>query len=302
MTGWDPGGRGSCIACAVAAARIDTGPGRAFATARGATMFRFLLTALLALSAWTWIAPPAARAGHCLAYVQGVPGLVPAGFIPIQSPGTVRITYVGHSTFRLRTPAGVVIATDYAGYAGAGPVPTVVTMNHAHETHYTDFPDPAIEHVLRGWNPRGGPAEHRLTVADVHIRNVPTDIRGFGLTVEPFGNSIFIFEVAELCIGHLGHLHHELTPEHLAKLGRLDIVFAPVDGSYTLDLDSMIAVLRDLRASLVIPMHFFGGASLDVFLAGMRDAFEVRIARDATIEVSLESLPERPTVLVLPGY
>ncbi|NIX22805.1 MAG: Zn-dependent hydrolase, partial [Actinobacteria bacterium] len=93
---------------------------------------------------------------------------------------------------------------------------------------YTDFPDPAIEHVLRGWNPEGGPAEHDLDVGDVHIRNVPTDIRGWSGLVEPDGNSIFIFEVADLCIGHLGHLHHRLSDADLALIGRLDVVFAPV--------------------------------------------------------------------------
>ncbi len=40
------------------------------------------------------------------------------------------------------------IATDYAGYAGGGT--DVVTMNRAHPTHFTDRPDPAIRHVLRG--------------------------------------------------------------------------------------------------------------------------------------------------------
>ena len=30
-------------------------------------------------------------------------------------------------------------------------VPDVVTMNNAHETHWTALPDPAIPHVLRGW-------------------------------------------------------------------------------------------------------------------------------------------------------
>ena len=44
-------------------------------------------------------------------------------------------------------------------------------------------------------------------VDDVYIRNVPTDIRSWGGELERDGNSIFIFEVADLCIGHLGHLH-----------------------------------------------------------------------------------------------
>lgn len=253
------------------------------------------------LSSAVILAVQPARASQCIAYVQQQPGIVPAGFQAVQSAGAVEITYVTHSTFRLKTPAGVVIATDYAGYAGQGALPTVVTMNHAHETHFTPFPDPGIEYVLRGWNPEGGPANHKLTVADVYIRNVSTDIRSWGGGVERFGNSIFIFEVADLCIGHLGHLHHKPTAEQMALIGRLDVVFAPVDGSHTLDLPSMIEVLKDLRASLVIPMHYFGSRSLNIFLGGMAGDFDIRISRSPTIEVSLRSLPKQPTVLVLGG-
>ncbi|GAB4364658.1 MAG: MBL fold metallo-hydrolase [Kiloniellaceae bacterium] len=263
-------------------------------------MARFL-TAVVLLLGLLALLPAAARASQCVAYVERQPGIVPVRFETAQSAGAVEIAYITHSTFRVKTPAGVVIATDYAGYAGTGPVPTVVTMNHAHETHFTPFPDPAIRHVLRGWNPEGGPADHKLTVEDVYIRNVPTDIRSWGGTVEPFGNSIFIFEVADLCIGHLGHLHHKPTAEQLALIGRLDVLFAPVDGSYTLDLPSMIEVLQELRANLVIPMHYFGSRSLNVFLAGMAADFDIRMAQGASIEVSLRSLPKQPTVLVLGG-
>lgn len=263
-------------------------------------MLRLPFVAVLAV---VWALPALAdRPSRCIAFVERAPGVVPVKLARVQAAAPeVEIAYVGHSTFRLTTPAGVIIATDYAGYAGLGPVPHVVTMNHAHETHYTDFPDPAIEYVLRGWNPEGGPAEHHLGVKDVLVRNVSTDIRGYAGTVEPDGNSIFIFEVADLCIGHLGHLHHKPDAEQLAKIGRLDVVFAAVDGGTTLDLPSMIEVLKDLRASLVIPMHYFGSGSLNVFLAGMAGDFDIRVSRSATIEVSLRSLPQRPTVLVLGG-
>lgn len=265
------------------------------------TRLLFGVTAYLALLSSLVLLPVAALASNCIAYVEQRPGVIPVSFAPVQASGSVEITYVGHSTFRLETPAGVVIATDYNGYAGRGSAPSVVTMNHAHETHFTPFPDPAIEHVLRGWNPEGGAAVHDLTVADVYIRNVPTDIRSWGGTVERFGNSIFIFEVADLCIGHLGHLHHKPDAEQLARIGRLDVVFAPVDGSMTLDLPSMIEVLQDLRASLVIPMHYFGSRSLDAFLAGMAGDFDIRMSRGPTVEVSLRTLPKQPTVLVLGG-
>ncbi|MHA1529832.1 MAG: MBL fold metallo-hydrolase [Alphaproteobacteria bacterium] len=245
-------------------------------------------------------------ASNCYAFVEGVPGVRYAnlganlGSVAAAAAREVTITNVGHSTFRIETEQGVVIATDYFGASGEGRLPDVVTMNKAHETHFTDFPDPAIPHVMRGWNPEGrGPANHLLRLRDVTIRNVTTDIRGWG-TPEKDANSIFVFEVADLCIGHLGHLHHELTEAHYALLGRLDIVMAPVDGSFTLEIGKMIAVLKTLRASLVLPMHAFGQYSLTKFLDGMKDAFEIAIHDGRTITVSLDTLPSRSTVMVLP--
>lgn len=216
------------------------------------------------------------------------------------APRSVRITYVAHSTFRIETEEGVTILTDFFGAKGSGPEPDVVTMNHAHETHYTDNPGD-IPYVLRGWDHDGkGPADYKLRVRDVTIRNVTTDIRGYG-GPEADGNSIFIFEVADLCIGHLGHLHHVPSEAHYAKIGRLDIIMAPVDGTFTLSLPQMIETLKTLKARVVLPMHAFGTYSLEQFLIGMSDEFAVKVNPTPDITVSLDSLPGEPTVLVLPS-
>jgi L-ascorbate metabolism protein UlaG (beta-lactamase superfamily) len=263
------------------------------------------LFVLAVLAVWTLPSglAQATTASRCIAFVEGPRRAMPAALPAAVAVPEVEITYVTHSTFRLRTAAGVVIATDYAGYFGAGAPPHVATMNHAHETHYTDYPDTAIKHVLRGWNPAGsGPAKHHLVLDDVLVRNVATDIRSWGGLVEPYGNSIFIFETADLCIGHLGHLHHMPTRDQFAQIGRLDIVFAAVDGGLTLDHPTMIAVLKELRASLVIPMHYFGRDTLQAFLVGMAAEFAIRVHDSATTTVTLPGLPRRPTVLVLPGY
>ncbi|MEL6587848.1 MAG: MBL fold metallo-hydrolase, partial [Pseudomonadota bacterium] len=73
----------------------------------------------------------------------------------------------------------------------------------------------------------------------------------------------------------------------------------PVDGGLTLDLPTMIRVLQRLRSSVVIPMHWWGRGSLDRFLAGMSEEFAVDVRDASSLEVSLRSLPSRPTVVVL---
>ncbi|WP_339949425.1 MBL fold metallo-hydrolase [uncultured Albimonas sp.] len=239
---------------------------------------------------------------------QSVAGILPeARYVRLaqvapEEAGEVTIRFVGHSTYLIETGGGVSIATDFNGWAGPVEVPTVVTMNHAHETHWTANPDPRIPHVFRGWpDPGQEKAEIWEEVGDVLVRNVPTDIRGWGGGREPNGNSIFIYEVGQLCIGHLGHLHHTLGPDHYAAIGRLDIVMAAVDGGSTLNLPDMIALLKRVRASVVLPMHYWGYSSLDRFVAGMSDQFRI-VNAEAVGELTLtpRTLPAEPTVYILP--
>ena len=217
----------------------------------------------------------------------------------------VRLTFVGHATFLIESPQLVRIVTDYNDYVRPPVLPDIVKMNHAHSTHYTDRPDPAIKYVLRGWGDTPEqPAIWDLKYRDVRVRNVPTNIRSYyGSTItERHGNSIFIFEVANLCIAHLGHLHHTLTQQQLNEIGRLDVVMVPVDGTYTLDLEGMMEVLTALKAPLMIPMHFFGGYTLERFLDRARKQWDVETAEIPSIVVSKATLPANPKVLVLPGY
>lgn len=213
----------------------------------------------------------------------------------------VRITYVGHSTFFIETPGGVKIATDYNGWYKPPALPTVVTMNKAHSSHYTTNPEPGIEYVLHGWQDGSDEgADHDVVVGDTYIRNVPTDIRGWGGAMEPNGNSIFIFEVAGLCIGHLGHLHHELTEKQYAEIGRLDVLMVPVDGGLTMGAESMSRVVQRLRSALILPMHR-RGPPISQFLSMFGKGFDAVTDDDATVTVSIRNLPKRPTIHILSG-
>ena len=240
---------------------------------------------------------------HCIALANDIDGaryVHKASYNVDVAIETVRIHYIAHASFLIRTAGGLNMVTDFTGFTGSAPmIPDVVTMNHAHETHWTAFPDPAIPHVLPGWGEFGQGIDHRIDLGEVLVRNVSTDIRSQFSGIEDNGNSIFIFEVAGLCIGHLGHLHHEPNDEQYAAIGRLDVVMAAVDGGMTVDTATMMRIIDRLRSSIVIPMHWFGDFTLNQFLDGMRDTFQVVDVGGPALDVSLDRLPSRPTIMVL---
>jgi len=231
------------------------------------------------------------------------PRLVPAALrLVALASDQVRITFIGHATFLIESPKLVRIATDYNDYVKPPLVPDIATMNHAHSTHYTDRPDPAIKYVLRGWRDDGKPAAYDLSYEDVRVRSVATNIRDWNGATERHGNSIFVFEIGSLCIAHLGHLHHTLSQQQLDEIGRIDAVMVPVDGSYTLDIDGMIEVLQSLKAPLMLPMHYFSTYGLERFLDRIDGKFPVEYNETPSIVVSRPTLPATPKFLVLPGH
>jgi len=267
-------------------------------TARGAVCCGIALM-LLSLAG-------AAAEAACTA-VAGLPFSYTAASVgaPAIPAGHVGIGFLGHASFLIESPGGVRIVTDYNAYIRPDELPDIVTMNHAHSSHFTDLPDPGIKLVLRGWNTGNGAADYDITFGDVRVRNVPTNIRDGALRgdggTEYGGNSIFVFDVAELCIAHLGHLHHTLTPQHVAQLGPIDVLLAPVDGTWTLGHEDLIEVIEQIRPALVIPMHYFSGRILETFLAKSAARYPVRRNDDSSIVLSREELPKRTKILVVPA-
>ena len=124
----------------------------------GHAMLRFLAVAIALLA--SPIVPAAAQQqplrSECLAMANATPRAIPVGLRRTAAKAEeVAITYVGHSTYYIDTPGGVRIATDFNGAYRTGRLPDIVTMNRAHSTHYTLFPDPKIPHVLHGWGEGG---------------------------------------------------------------------------------------------------------------------------------------------------
>src|SRR6266571_4999302 len=236
---------------------------RAFAMLRSIAVVFAMLGALIASAA----AQEPSRS-ECLAMANAPPRATPVSLRRLAAKtDEVVITYAGHSTYYIDTPGGVRIATDFSGAYRTGRLPDVVTMNRAHSTHYTLFPDSHIPHVTTDIRRYFGDDSNAEMIRD--------------------GNSIFIFEVAGLCIGHLGHLHHKLDESHFAAIGRLDIVMVPIDGSYTMSLDGISEITQRLRASVVLPMHRFM-TPLDEFMRRIGQQFEIDVRTGRTLRISRE--------------
>ena len=254
-------------------------------------MIRALTAAVLLAAApaasWAACAPVASNAARVWRAADGDP--------------SVQITFLGHASFLIETPDHVRAVTDYSGLFSPVAPPDLVTMNHAHTSHFTMHPDPRIRHVLHGWQEGPKPPMHEVTLRDLRVTNLPTNIRDWGGGTEINGNSIFIFESAGLCIAHLGHLHHLLERADLDALGRIDVVMIGVDGSFTIGQADARQVIEQINPRVVLPMHYFTAGNLARFLDLMRDTHAIEIARDPSISVSRVTLPERPTVIALPG-
>ncbi|QPM88958.1 MBL fold metallo-hydrolase [Pseudooceanicola algae] len=249
-------------------------------------------------------APAQGRVSHCIAIADAAPGITHLHKASFRDPVpdfSVRIQYLTHSAYLIQSAGGVSAVTDFPGFIGTADfIPDVVTMNHAHSSHFTAHPDPLIPHVLPGWSEDFGIAvDHHVEVGDMLVRNVSTDIRSGQDGIEEDGNSIFIFEVEGLCIGHLGHLHHEPNEAQYAAIGRLDVVMVPVDGGMTLNTETMVRVVERMKSSVVLPMHWFSGTSLTWFLNEVSGTFDIDVREESAMTLSLRDLPRRPTIVVL---
>lgn len=223
---------------------------------------------------------------------------VAANTAPVPS-GTARVTFVGHASFLLESPQGVAVMTDYNSYIMPPRLPDIVTMNHTHDSHYTDTPDPGIKHVLRGWDPKGGMAVHNVRLRDTKVFNVQTNIGEYG-DIRRNENSIFVIQISFMCFAHLSHLHHVLSKEQIAALGEIDVLFVPVDGSWTMSHEEAFHIIGQIKPKLIFPMHF--SYHTPEFYAQAQEKWPVKEIDASSVLVSRETLPKSTELHILRGF
>lgn len=69
-------------------------------------------------------------------------------------------------------------------------------------------------------------------------------------------NTIYVFEIENFRICHLGKVGHTMTKWGLSKIGRIDVLLIPVGGVYTIGSSDATKVVEQIKPKIVIPMHY----------------------------------------------
>jgi L-ascorbate metabolism protein UlaG (beta-lactamase superfamily) len=69
-------------------------------------------------------------------------------------------------------------------------------------------------------------------------------------------NLLMKFELAGKKLLHCGDLGHMLSDELITKIGKIDVLFIPVGGKFTIDAKTGYKICQRLQPKLIFPMHY----------------------------------------------
>ncbi len=210
----------------------------------------------------------------------------------------MKIKWLGHSCFKIVSANGIRVLTDpfddNVGYRLPSVEADIVTISHNHFDHnFVDCVKGNFEVINKIGN---------FNVKDIPISGIKT-YHDEEMGAKKGENIVYVFNIDNMRICHLGDLGHILTKEQVNMIGKIDILLIPVGGVYTIDAEKAVETVRTLKPSVVIPMHYktkalkFELESADKFLNKIGN-FEKLDSK--VIEIKKENLePDKTKVYVL---
>lgn len=156
------------------------------------------------------------------------------------------ITWYGHSCFKIESTEGSIVFDPYA----PGKVPGLslppltadaVVCSHGHDDH----------NYVCGVTLTGKKSAFTLRQIRTYHDGKKGALRG--------ENLVTAVDMEGMRAVHMGDIGHLLTPEQVKELGKVDVLFIPVGGYYTIDAQTAAMTASVIAPRIVIPMHYRGG-------------------------------------------
>ena len=208
----------------------------------------------------------------------------------------LQIRWHGHSCFEI-TNDTTIVTDPHDGRSIGIPAPSVngdiILVSHNHYDHNS------VKSVEKDGS-KVITDERKRTIGNVQVSGIPAfhdNAHG-----EHRGKMIlFKFIVDDVTFCHLGDLGHELDEKTIQQIGKVDILFIPVGGIYTLDAEQAWRVILALKPRIAIPMHYrIEGLSIPI--AGVDSFLEknrykvLKVGNE--IDIEKDELPKEPEVWV----
>lgn len=161
------------------------------------------------------------------------------------------ITYLGHSSFKLKGRTASVVTDPYdtvmVGLKFSPTEAEIVTISHDHADHNQAQLVKNVKKVING------PGEYEIM--GISILGFPS-FHDKKSGEERGKNTIYVFEIDNLRIAHLGDLGHDLSEGLVEDLGDIDILLIPVGDKFTIGPTEAARIIQAIEPSIIIPMHY----------------------------------------------
>ena len=179
------------------------------------------------------------------------------------------------------------------GHSMGRPTADIVTISHPSENHAN------VDGVGGEFKLVNGPGEydlHNIAITGVQTRRLDENGSPAGV------NTVYLMEMDELVICHLGELGKKLTESEAESMPDVDILLVPVGGIGTLNAPQAVEVISQLEPRLVIPMHYrTEGVALELETVDrfVREIGAGSVQPQPRVNVTRSSLPESTQVVLL---
>jgi len=208
----------------------------------------------------------------------------------------MEISWLGHSCFRIKGSQATVITDPYSpelGYSLGKPTARIVTVSHEHPGH--SF----VQGI--GGEPKLVTRPGEYEISGVLIIGITTyhDAEGGRSRGK---NTVYLIQVDEILVCHLGDLGHVLTAEQVEEMGDVEVLLLPVGGVSTINAPLAAEVVRQLEPRVVIPMHYQTPAlkwKLEPVDRFLKEIGVEEIKSQPKLSLTKASLPESTRVFLL---